>query len=103
MDANLTTPPPKFRGLGKCLSLEKTPPQSLQTEGKPQSSIEDGRDSSAPDPSKVPKAFAFTERYMSPTDRIISPVSKGLLARNRKLSVLLPPTKTPSKAMDICF
>ncbi|GAB2228660.1 hypothetical protein Droror1_Dr00022783 [Drosera rotundifolia] len=33
---------------------------------------------------KVPKAFKYPERYMSPTDHMISPVSKGILTRTRK-------------------
>ncbi|KAK1410174.1 hypothetical protein QVD17_36709 [Tagetes erecta] len=42
----------------------------------------------------VPKAFKYPEMYKSPTDQIMSPVSKGLLARtkSRKSSALLPPS-----------
>ncbi|KAH7652332.1 hypothetical protein IHE45_19G010500 [Dioscorea alata] len=36
---------------------------------------------------QVPKQSEFPERYMSPTDMIISPVSKGLLARNQKKGI----------------
>lgn len=36
-------------------------------------------------------------RYRSPTDLMISPVSKGLLARNRKTGSLLPPAKIQPK------
>ncbi|KAL9271039.1 hypothetical protein AKJ16_DCAP18544 [Drosera capensis] len=32
----------------------------------------------------VPKAFKYPERYMSPTDHMMSPVSKGILTRTRK-------------------
>ncbi|KAL3526593.1 hypothetical protein ACH5RR_011249 [Cinchona calisaya] len=42
---------------------------------------------------KVPKAFKYPERYTSPTDLMMSPVSRGLLARSRKASPLLPPSK----------
>ncbi|KAI3726160.1 hypothetical protein L1987_65957 [Smallanthus sonchifolius] len=37
--------------------------------------------SQPPTPLVVPKAFKYPEMYMSPTDSIMSPVSKGLLAR----------------------
>ncbi|KAI5665728.1 hypothetical protein M9H77_15581 [Catharanthus roseus] len=54
---------------------------------------------STPDRLKVPKPFKYPERYMSPTDLMISPVSKGLLARTRKPngSNLLPPSKIQPK------
>ncbi|KAK9050040.1 hypothetical protein SSX86_030991 [Deinandra increscens subsp. villosa] len=37
----------------------------------------------APTPLVIPKAFKHPEMYTSPTDSIMSPVSKGLLARTR--------------------
>ncbi|KAI3669953.1 hypothetical protein L6452_41467 [Arctium lappa] len=37
----------------------------------------------APTPLIVPKAFKYPEMYLSPTDLIMSPVSKGILARTR--------------------
>ncbi|KVH92627.1 hypothetical protein Ccrd_005309 [Cynara cardunculus var. scolymus] len=37
----------------------------------------------APTPLIVPKAFKYPEMYMSPTDLIMSPVTKGILARTR--------------------
>lgn len=46
-----------------------------------------------PDRLKVPKAFKYPERYRSPTDLMMSPVSRGLLARSRKSHVVLPPHK----------
>ncbi|KAG6607098.1 hypothetical protein SDJN02_00407 [Cucurbita argyrosperma subsp. argyrosperma] len=36
---------------------------------------------------KVPKAFKYHERYTSPTDLMMSPITKGLLARTRKGAV----------------
>ncbi|KAK6129140.1 hypothetical protein DH2020_037118 [Rehmannia glutinosa] len=45
-----------------------------------------------PDRLKVPKAFKYPERYTSPTDQIMSPVTRGILARSRKGSKLLPPS-----------
>ena len=52
----------------------------------------DLRKSSAPYHLQVPKAFKFPERYRSPTDLMISPITKGLLARNGKGGALLPPS-----------
>nr|DAD24561.1 TPA_asm: hypothetical protein HUJ06_026025 [Nelumbo nucifera] len=49
---------------------------------------------------KVPKSFKYSERYMSPIDRLMSPISRGLMARNRKEGPLLPPSKSPSKLLD---
>ncbi|XP_009596921.1 uncharacterized protein LOC107781294 [Nicotiana tabacum] len=44
-----------------------------------------------PDRLKLPKPFKYPERYTSPTDQMMSPVSKRLLiGRNRKASTLLP-------------
>ncbi|KAI7729622.1 hypothetical protein M8C21_003916 [Ambrosia artemisiifolia] len=47
----------------------------------------------------VPKAFKYPEMYKSPTDQIMSPVSKGLLARTKSLksSTLLPPSSSRSQ------
>ncbi|XP_038881324.1 uncharacterized protein LOC120072868 [Benincasa hispida] len=36
---------------------------------------------------KLPIAFKYPERYTSPTDLMISPISKGILARTRKGAV----------------
>ncbi|KAL8231472.1 hypothetical protein R6Q57_001250 [Mikania cordata] len=44
----------------------------------------------APSPLVVPKAFKYPEMYMSPTDSIISPVSKGILARSRSRKSSIP-------------
>ncbi|MCO5569019.1 hypothetical protein L7F22_022725 [Adiantum nelumboides] len=57
------------------------------------------------DPVQVPpKQFRGfpADRYMSPTDSIMSPISRGLLARNRR-STRLPPTFVPPKALDNTF
>ncbi|GJS10555.1 hypothetical protein Tco_0367351 [Tanacetum coccineum] len=47
-----------------------------------------------PDRLTVPKAFKYPEMYKSPTDQIMSPISKGLLARtkSKKAFGLLPPS-----------
>nr|XP_043632261.1 uncharacterized protein LOC122603587 [Erigeron canadensis] len=57
---------------------------------------------STPDRLTVPKAFKYPEMYKSPTDQIMSPVSKGLLARAKSMksaksmkpSALLPPSSS---------
>eukprot|EP00250_Pteridium_aquilinum_P015029 c22338_g1_i1 orf=187-711(+) len=57
------------------------------------------------DPVQVPpKQFLGfpAERYMSPTDSIMSPISRGLLARSRR-SKRLPPAFVPPKALDHTF
>ncbi|KAK4280195.1 hypothetical protein QN277_011850 [Acacia crassicarpa] len=54
-----------------------------------------------PDGLRVPKAFKYPERYTSPTDMMISPVTKGLLARSRKCGALLPPGKSLAKIPDL--
>ena len=36
-------------------------------------------------------------RYTSPTDLMVSPVTKGLLARSKKGGALLPPGKSQTK------
>ncbi|CAI9109842.1 OLC1v1009753C1 [Oldenlandia corymbosa var. corymbosa] len=43
-----------------------------------------------PDRLKVPKAFKYPERYTSPTDLMMSPISRGLLARSRKTTAPVP-------------
>ncbi|XP_021905278.1 uncharacterized protein LOC110820162 [Carica papaya] len=54
-----------------------------------------------PDRLKLPKAFKYPERYRSPTDSVMSPVTKGLLARNRKGGILLPPSINHTKIQDL--
>ncbi|XP_068304012.1 uncharacterized protein [Pyrus communis] len=78
----------------KTFSECKSPPPPLQH--KDENSLNSGNDlrkTTTPDRLKVPKAFKFPERYTSPTDMKLSPVTKGLLARNRKGGALLPPSK----------
>ncbi|XP_059295248.1 uncharacterized protein LOC132048355 [Lycium ferocissimum] len=69
----------------------KTPPLNRPTIVLPNSPIRSGN---TPDRLKVPKPFKYPERYTSPTDQMMSPVSKRLLiGRSRKASTLLPPSK----------
>ncbi|KAF8408214.1 hypothetical protein HHK36_007359 [Tetracentron sinense] len=88
--------------LENSLSGERTPPQTLQSDQKSQNSGNDLRKTSTPDRLRVPKAFKYQERYRSPTDLMMSPVSKGLLARSRKTGALLPPAKNPQKSSGFC-
>ncbi|GMN42104.1 hypothetical protein TIFTF001_011324 [Ficus carica] len=89
----------------KAVSEHKTPtpiPQTDQTplQTSPNSGI-DLRKPATPDRLKVPKAFKYPERYRSPTDSMMSPVTKGLLARSRKGGALLPPSKNHHKIHDL--
>ncbi|KAL1809637.1 hypothetical protein ACET3Z_026627 [Daucus carota] len=52
---------------------------------------------STPDRLKVPKPFKYPERYTSPTDLMVSPVSKGVIARTRKTGPLLPPSNSQNE------
>ncbi|GMH15132.1 hypothetical protein Nepgr_016973 [Nepenthes gracilis] len=54
-----------------------------------------------PDRLKLPKSFKYPERYTSPTDLMISPISKGLLERSRKTGVLLPSPQILSRIQDL--
>ncbi|KAI5442788.1 uncharacterized protein LOC127121311 [Lathyrus oleraceus] len=59
-----------------------------------------------PDHLKLPKAFKYPERYTSPTDMMMSPVTKGLLARNKKGAAKLPPgigAKYQPKVPEMCL
>ncbi|KAH7532726.1 hypothetical protein FEM48_Zijuj04G0052900 [Ziziphus jujuba var. spinosa] len=79
----------------------KTPTPVRQTDENSQNCLNSGNDlrkTITPDRLKVPKAFKYPERYTSPTDLMVSPVTKGILARSRKGGALLPPSKTQIKA-----
>ncbi|XVF16753.1 hypothetical protein REPUB_Repub10bG0059400 [Reevesia pubescens] len=76
----------------------KTPSQNEKIDLNSQDSGKDLRKPCTPDRLNVPKAFKYPERYRSPTDSMMSPVTKGLLARNRKGGVsLLPPSINQTK------
>ncbi|XP_039005519.1 uncharacterized protein LOC120132895 isoform X1 [Hibiscus syriacus] len=83
--------------------LENTPPlQDQKLDENPQDSGKDLRKTCTPDRLKVPKAFKYPERYRSPTDSMMSPVTKGLLARNRKAGgSLLPPSINQTKIHEL--
>ncbi|XP_022751944.1 uncharacterized protein LOC111300576 [Durio zibethinus] len=80
----------------------KIPPQNLEIDQNSQDSGNDLRKKCTPDRLKVPKAFKSPERYRSPTDSMMSPVTKGLLARNRKGGgSLLPPSLNQTKIHEL--
>ncbi|XVF60683.1 hypothetical protein PTKIN_Ptkin08bG0067800 [Pterospermum kingtungense] len=84
--------------------LEKNqPPQDQKIDQNPQDSGKDLRKAHTPDRLEVPKAFKYPERYRSPTDSMMSPVTKGLLARNRKGGggSLLPPSINQTKIHEL--
>ncbi|XP_039008062.1 uncharacterized protein LOC120136008 [Hibiscus syriacus] len=83
--------------------LENTPPlQDQKLDESPQDSSKDLRKTCTPDRLKVSKAFKYPERYRSPTDSIMSPVTKGILARNRKAGgSLLPPSINQTKIHEL--
>lgn len=76
----------------------KTPPPRMNEKTSQVSPISGNIDcqksGTTPDRLRVPKAFKYPERYTSPTDLIMSPISRGLLARSRKggATALLPPS-----------
>ncbi|KAL4361985.1 hypothetical protein GQ457_04G033110 [Hibiscus cannabinus] len=83
---------------------ENTPPllQDQKLDENPQDSGKDLRKTCTPDRLKVPKAFRYPERYRSPTDSMMSPVTKGILARNRKAGgSLLPPSINQTKIHEL--
>ncbi|XP_057981166.1 uncharacterized protein LOC131166590 isoform X2 [Malania oleifera] len=80
----------------------KTPPTQNQQilDQKSHNSSNDLRKTGSPVRLSVPKAFKYPESYTSPTDLMMSPISKGLLARRRKGSLLLPPSKNQPKILE---
>ncbi|KAK6913339.1 hypothetical protein RJ641_022940 [Dillenia turbinata] len=79
------------------LEKQLIPPPSFQIKEKPKNSgIEVGKNGT-PDHLKVPRAFKYPERYTSPTDLMVSPVTKGVLARTRKGAAGLPPAFNQTK------
>ncbi|XP_062106494.1 uncharacterized protein LOC133817886 [Humulus lupulus] len=88
----------------KIVSKPNTPTpvlgQTDQNTHSPSSGI-DLRKPTTPDRLNVPKAFKYPERYRSPTDSMMSPVTKNLLARTRKGASLLPPSKSQHKIQDL--
>ncbi|KAL2499871.1 hydroxyproline-rich glycoprotein family protein [Abeliophyllum distichum] len=72
---------------------QNTPPPNQ----KSQTRICNSGKTGTPDRLNVPKAFKYPEKYTSPTDRLMSPVTRVLLARSRKGSKILPPSTNQHK------
>ncbi|KAL0332151.1 UNVERIFIED_CONTAM: hypothetical protein Scaly_2116600 [Sesamum calycinum] len=92
MDKTLQTPPELL--VPTTTDDQNTPPPSSQDNiHKPQTPpICNSGKNGTPDRLKVPKAFKYRERYTSPTDQMMSPATRGILARSRKGSKLFPPS-----------
>ncbi|KAH6774590.1 hydroxyproline-rich glycoprotein family protein [Perilla frutescens var. hirtella] len=78
-------------------SVENSPPNLQNTPPPPPPPACNPGRNGTPDRLKVPKPFKHPERYASPTDQMMSPVSRGILARGRKGSKLLPPSANHHK------
>ncbi|XP_073128896.1 uncharacterized protein [Henckelia pumila] len=90
--------PPKSPAKDTIASDQNTPPPLNQTTSpKSPSPICSGRKTGTPERLKVPKAFKYPERYTSPTDQMISPVTRGILARSKMGRKLLPPSTNQPK------
>ncbi|KAL6325591.1 hypothetical protein AAG906_023436 [Vitis piasezkii] len=102
METVLETPS-KSSSIRKPLSDYKTPPQIKKRPRKSRilptiRAIKPLR----PTGSRCPRhSSTLRGVYRSPTDLMISPVSKGLLARSRKTGSLLPPAKIQPKVQDL--
>ncbi|KAF3444860.1 hypothetical protein FNV43_RR14553 [Rhamnella rubrinervis] len=104
MENMLETPSKSPIQSDKSISDCKTPPPIQQADENSQICLNSGNDlrkTVTPDRLKVPKAFKYPERYTSPTDLMVSPVTKGLQARSRKGGALLPPSKNQLKVYFI--
>ncbi|KAG8384614.1 hypothetical protein BUALT_Bualt04G0136200 [Buddleja alternifolia] len=99
MEQTLQTPPKTSIILAEnTKSDQNTPPPPNQANNqKSQSPISISGKTGTPDRLKLPKALKYPERYTSPTDQMMSPVTRGILARSRKGSKLLPPSLNQPK------
>ncbi|KAJ1381936.1 hypothetical protein SESBI_44670 [Sesbania bispinosa] len=81
----------------------KTPTPVQQPQQNDHNSSHELRKPVTPDRLRVPKAFKYPERYTSPTDLMVSPVTKGLLARSKKGGgALLPPVRYKYNSASLC-
>ncbi|KAL3844600.1 hypothetical protein ACJIZ3_002003 [Penstemon smallii] len=104
MEKILTTPPKIFNMHTQSNTPnQNTPPNPLDIDNnqKSQNPICNSGKTGTPDRLKVPKAFKYPERYTSPTDQMMSPVTRGILARGRKGSKLLPPSLNQPKIQGV--
>ncbi|XP_027359486.1 uncharacterized protein LOC113868119 [Abrus precatorius] len=101
---NMLKTPPKVPIQAQASESEcKTPTPVQQPDQHDHNSSNELRKPVTPDRLRVPKAFKYPERYTSPTDMMISPVTKGLLARSKKGGALIPPGKNQPKIPDMCL
>ncbi|XP_042024009.1 proline-rich receptor-like protein kinase PERK12 [Salvia splendens] len=75
---------------------DNSPPNEPNSPPPPPPACNSGKNST-PDRLKVPKPFKYAERYTSPTDQMMSPVTRNILARGRKGSKLIPPSTNHHK------
>ncbi|XP_047157276.1 uncharacterized protein LOC124828082 isoform X4 [Vigna umbellata] len=79
-----------------------TPAQQQHHNNDSSNSSNELRKPVTPDQLRVPKAFKYPERYTSPTDMMMSPITKGLLARTRRGGgVMLPTDRNQQKIVDM--
>ncbi|XP_047157267.1 uncharacterized protein LOC124828082 isoform X3 [Vigna umbellata] len=79
-----------------------TPAQQQHHNNDSSNSSNELRKPVTPDQLRVPKAFKYPERYTSPTDMMMSPITKGLLARTRRGGgVMLPTDRNQQKILQI--
>ncbi|XP_031493006.1 uncharacterized protein LOC116259366 [Nymphaea colorata] len=92
MGKELNIPPVQETQQQDTSPAEKTPVllPPADADQRPPLTADNAQKNSSPDPVDVPKrkAFKYLDRYRSPTDLMMSPVSRGLLARNRKTAAL---------------
>eukprot|EP00249_Psilotum_nudum_P001891 c14636_g1_i1 orf=259-723(-) len=89
----------KIVGENKTNQSKKSPPPFIFRRR-----LQEVKNATPPNPVKVPPKmfFPYSDRYASPTDNIMSPISKGLLARNRK-PIRQVPAVTPPKMLTNTF
>ncbi|XP_003618730.4 uncharacterized protein [Medicago truncatula] len=102
---NMSQTPPKMESQCKTIPtppLPLPPPPPVDHHQLPSNEL---RKPVTPYHLKLPKPFKYLERYTSPTDMMMSPVTKGLLAINKKGGALLPPGpgKYQPKVPDMCL
>ncbi|CAN8269813.1 unnamed protein product [Cochlearia groenlandica] len=94
----LNSGPPPPQPLQKSTIKELDSPPRASTINEPMKKLV------TPDRLKVPLAFKHPERYRSPTDAMMSPITKGLLARTRKPSTsLIPPPTFNHTKPSFCY
>ncbi|KAG5059934.1 hypothetical protein JHK87_000963 [Glycine soja] len=100
---NMLKTPPKVPIQDRTPEPECKTPTPLQQDPNDHNSSNELRKPVTPDRLRVPKAFKYAERYTSPTDLMMSPVTKGLFAKTRRGggAVLPPGGKNRPKILDL--